>query len=402
MRRIGGCVIFILLSVICIGMFFNTKVFAAEDEVIHGIITPKEAMDAGEELYESSIDELMENLDFAEVNDFLAELDTEVEWTFSDLLRTMIDQEGQMDKGWFFSQVWKIFASELTQSKPIFVQILIMCVAFALLNNFAMVFKNSQIHQTCFYIYYLALITLLMKSYLIASGLLTQVMEQLVEFMQALIPAFCMALSFATALSSAAVFYQVILVVIYLIQRVLLYIIVPAIHIYVVLMMLNLLTEENMLSGITELLKKLISWSLKLMVGAITGINLLQNLMAPAIDSLKNTAVTKALGAIPGIGGAANAVTSMFLGSAIVIKNGVGVAALVVLLILAMAPIVKLAVLTILYKLTGAIVQPVADKRVCGCITGVGEGVKLLLQVLGSALLMFMISIAMVTASVRV
>lgn len=370
--------------------------------IIQGEINTEEIQSSGEDLYEDSIDQLLSNLDFSELNDFLDGAGTEVSMSFGELVKTLISENGQVDKKWFFSQIWSLLASELKESKPIFIQILIMCVAFALLNNFAMVFKDSQIHKSCFFVFYLALITLLMKSYLVSSQLLVGVMDSLIEFMQALIPAFCMALSFTTAISSATVFYQVIILVIYLIERILVYIIIPAIHIYVVLMMLNLLTEESMISGITDLLKKGITWVLRMMIGGITGINILQNLIAPAVDSLKNTAVTKAISAIPGLGSAANALTSMFLGSAVVIKNGIGVTAIIVLLLLVLAPIAKLALLTFLYKLTGAVVQPIADKRICGCINGVGEAAKLLLHVLVTALMMFMVSIAMVTASVRI
>ncbi len=370
--------------------------------IIQGEINIDEVQSSGEIIYEESIDQLLDNLDFSELNDFLEGSEAEVSMSFGELVKTLISENGQVDKKWFFSQIWSLLASELKESRPIFIQILIMCVAFALLNNFAMVFKNSQIHKSCFFVFYLALITLLMKAYLISSQLLTGVMDSLVEFMQALIPAFCMALSFTTAISSAAVFYQVIILAIYLIERIIVYAVIPGIHIYVVLMMLNHLTEEELISGITDLLKKGITWVLRLMIGGITGINILQNLIAPAVDSLKNTAVTKAISAIPGVGSAANALTSMFLGSAVVIKNGIGVTAIVVLLILVLSPLIKLAFLTLLYKLTGAVVQPIADKRVYGCISGVGEGAKMLLHVLVTALMMFMVSIAMVTASVRI
>ena len=137
------------------------------------------------------------------------------------------------------------------------------------------------------------------------------------------------------------------------------------------------------------------------MVAAVAGINIIQNLIAPALDGLKNTAVTKALNMIPGIGGSANAVTSMFLGSAAVIKNGIGAAALIILLILCLGPVIKVAVLMLLYKLTGALVQPISDKRVCGCISSVGDGAALLLQVLVTAMMMFMVTIAIVTAAVK-
>ena len=55
----------------------------------------------------------------------------------------------------------------------------------------------------------------------------------------------------------------------------------------------------------------------------------------------------------------------------------------------------------LLYKLTGALVQPISDKRVCGCISSVGDGAALLLQVLVTAMMMFMVTIAIVTAAVK-
>lgn len=342
---------------------------------------------------------MLETIDLAEVEAYLEETDVEI--SFWELVQIFLEQEGQVEKGWLMQQIFQIGTEQIQENRTLFIQILILCAVFALLKNFALVFQNSQIHQTCFYVYYMALVALLLKSYLVSSQILAKVMEELIGFMQVLVPAFAMALSFSTAISTAALFYQIILSVIYLIDRVLLTVLLPAVHIYVVLLLLNLMTGENLLSGLTNLLKKGIEWALKLMLGAVTGINVLQNLISPAVDALKNTALTRAIRVIPGLGTAANAVTDLFLGAAVVIKNGVGVAALVVLLLLVLAPFVKMLLFVLLYKLTGAVVQPIADKRICQCINGVGEGAKLLLKMLLTALLMFFITIAMVTASVR-
>lgn len=344
---------------------------------------------------------LIDEFEFSDVEEFLNQSEDTSQLSFKELVQELIENNGEVDKKWLGNQLIGMAASELKESKAIFIQLLIMCVAFAILNNFAGAFKNSQIHATCFYMFYLALIMLLMKSYLLIHQVLVSVMEKLTDFMEALLPAFCLALTFSAAVSTAAVFYQIVVAVIYLIEQIMLNIIIPAVHVYVVLEMLNYMTGESMISNLTALLKKLIKWALRMMVAAIAGINLIQSLIAPALDGLKNTAVTKMINMIPGIGAAANGVTGMFLGSAIVIKNGIGVAALVVLLILCLGPMVKMAVMTICYKLTGAVVQPVADKRVCGCIVSVGEGASLLLKILVTALMMFVVTIAIITAAVR-
>lgn len=346
-------------------------------------------------------DSLLEEIDFTDVEKFLGENEETKDFSFQDLIRSLLSQEEQLNKKEVFDRIWDLAASELVESKGIFVQLLIMCAAFAVLHNFANVFENSQIHTTCFFMFYMALITLLMKSYLLIHQIITSVMDSLTGFMQVLIPAFCMALIFTNAMSTAAVFYQIAVAVIFLVENILVYVVIPAVHIYVVMQMLNYMTGEDMISRLTKLLRKIICWSLRIMVGAVAGINIIQSLIAPALDGLKNTAITKALNMIPGIGGSANAVAGMFLGSAAVIKNGIGVAALIILLVLCMGPVIKVGILMLLYKLTGALVQPISDKRVCGCIGSVGDGAALLLQVLVTAVMMFMVTIAIVTAAVK-
>ena len=286
------------------------------------------------------VDETMlENFDFSEIEAFLSGQESTGSISFRSLLQQILSQE-EVDKQELFGALWHLIAGELTDGKTIFVQLLILCAAFAILHNFASVFPNSQIHTASFYMFFLALITLLMRSYVLVHQILTEVLGNLVDFMEALIPAFCLALMFSSAASTAAVVYQIIVAVIYLIERILLYLVVPGVHIFVVLQMLNHMTGEVMISKITSLLKRIITWGLRIMVAAITGMNILQSLIAPALDGLKHTAVTKTLNMIPGLGGSASAVTSMFLGSAVVIKNGIGVAALVRLLILCLGPLI--------------------------------------------------------------
>ena len=355
----------------------------------------------GQDTTELVDDSLLEEIDLTDIENFLGERDETKDISFQDLIRTLLDQEGQPDKKEVFGQIWQLAASELVESKGIFVQLLIMCAAFAILHNFANVFENSQIHTTCFFLFYMALITMLMKSYLLIHQIITSVMDSLIGFMQALLPAMCMALAFSGAMSTAAVFYQIVAAAIFLVENILIYVVIPAVHIYVVMQMLNHMTGGDMISRLTKLLRKVICWSLRIMVAAVAGINIIQSLLAPALDGLKNTAVTKALNLIPGIGGSANAVTSMFLGSAAVIKNGIGAAALIILLILCLGPVIKVTVLMLLYKLTGALVQPISDQRVCGCIGSVGDGAALLLRVLVTAMLLFMVTVAIVTAAVR-
>ena len=56
-------------------------------------------------------------------------------------------------------------------------------------------------------------------------------------------------------------------------------------------------------------------------------------------------------------------------------KLCVGVTALIVLLAVGCIPVLKLACMSVLYKLAAAVAEPVADKRIVGCIKSMAQEV---------------------------
>ena len=137
------------------------------------------------------------------------------------------------------------------------------------------------------------------------------------------------------------------------------------------------------------------------MLAVVIGFNTIQGILNPAVDSLKTTLFSRAAEMIPGIGNIAGSVTDVVLGSSVLIKNGIGVAALVVIVLICLMPLVKLGVLMMLLELAAALLQPVSDKRMTGCVAGVGEGIRLLFRVVFTTAVLFMLTIAVVTVSVR-
>ena len=53
----------------------------------------------------------------------------------------------------------------------------------------------------------------------------------------------------------------------------------------------------------------------------------------------------------------------------------------------------------IIYKLAAAVVQPISDERIVGCIDIVGEGMQLLLRTVFTTGLLFLITIILVAAT---
>lgn len=122
-------------------------------------------------------------------------------------------------------------------------------------------------------------------------------------------------------------------------------------------------------------------------------------MLTPIIDSVKSSALQKALSAIPGIGNAADGVLELVLGSAVIIKNSIGVVLLLLLIILCASPLLQVFLIASLLKIAAALMGIISDSRITTVTNRVGEGGMLLFRTVGTALLLFLITISMMAAA---
>ncbi len=345
---------------------------------------------------DDTIEEYLEQLDFNEVDSLLAKKGTGI--TFQGLVQSIIDGK-EIDKGEIVKNFLTVVFEEVLTFRYDLLQIILLCVVFSILYNFTNIFENPAVTEISFYMVYMLLLVLLLKSFFVLKNVVLVVLEDMLVFLKLLVPTFSLSMVFSGQMTIGTAFYELTFLVIYAIEWLMNILVVPAIQIYVVVEMMNYLTEEEMLSKLTELIKEGIEWLLKLVFTIVVGINVVQNLLTPVIDSFKSTLISRTAGMIPGLGTSINAVTEIMVGSGIVIKNGVGVAAIIVLLVLCAGPVIKVWVMTFLYRMIAAVMQPIADKRMLGCISGAGEGGRLLGKVTVTTVVMFLVTIAMVTAA---
>lgn len=284
--------------------------------------------------------------------------------------------------------------AEIHSVREIFIWIMLLGIAAALIAHFVEIFDNHQIADIGFYFTYLLMAVILMKCFKTSAAVAVSTMQNIVNFIQIFIPVYFLSVGVATGAVTAVAGYQVVVLLIYLVENVLLSIILPLINSYVLLALINGLWIEEKLSLLVEGMEKVIRFLLKASLGVITGFSLLQSMITPAIDSVKATTLQKAVAAIPAIGDAADGVVEVVLGSAVVIKNSIGLVMLILLLVIAAAPLVKILVMSFLLKAAAALLGVVSDKRITACTDRVGCGGQLLFKTAGTSLLLFMITIS--------
>ena len=385
--RNGRFLFTILLVLLVFGI--GTRIVNAEE------LTGEDA-DAVQEEIEDAI---MSEFDFDEIEKSLQEMFPEEKIEFRDVVSSLMSGEPEETGKLFIDFLSDMISYEFRYNWHNLVYILLISIAAAVFSNFSGAFRNKQISDISFYVLYMLLITMCLTSFQTASQGVEGRLDSVVEFMRVLCPSYFLAVAFASGSVTSVFFYNVILLLIYVVELVIVRFLLPVIHIYIMVRVLGNLTDEDFLSEFAGLIHKIVTWALRTLLACVVGVNVVQGLLAPAIDTLKRSALTRTAEALPWVGNAMGGAAEIFFGTAVLIKNGIGMAGAVIAVLICIGPIVQMALMALMYKLAAALVQPVSDKRITACISGVSEGYELMVRVIFTVGILFLLTIAVVAVS---
>ena len=332
-----------------------------------------------------TVSDILEELDLSQVQRMLDQMLGEESFSMKDMLDGLIKGEKVLSEDTVQEMLHSFLFSGLKKEKNLLIKILLLILLSAVLANFADVFESGQIGDICFYIVYLLLFILLMDSFSSITRSVQQTITWMAEFMRGLAPAYFLTISIAAGSSTAAVFYEGVLILTWLIQEVILNLLFPGACLYVLISLINNLSKEEMLGKMAELLDTAVSWGLKTLLGMVVGLQVVRGLIAPIMDTLKRSALGKAAGALPGVGNAVNMVTELVLTSAVLVRNCLGVVILFAFVAAGAGPVIHYGILSLIYRFLAAIAQPVSEKRIVDSLATMGEGCALLLRILFTA-----------------
>lgn len=363
---------------------------------------PAEAQGAaggGQEGQSLSGADLPEGMDIQEIQDAVDSYLQEDTLSVSDLLgKLMAGEVSPEDLDW--KEILLAVAGQgIGGQRVLLGKLLFLILLSAVFSIMADVFSEDRVGETGYYILYLLLLAFLLEEFGRTGSEVEELLLGASAFMEAAAPAYYLAVLTAGGATTAGLFYQLLLLLLLAVQGVIVRLLLPGVQIYVLLSLVNQIPKEDFLSRLTDLIRTCIQWSMKTMIAAVTGLQILRNMLGPALDSLHRSAIGKTAEAIPGIGNVINATTEILLASAVLIRNCLGVAVLVILLWGCLMPVARMAVRTLVFKMLGAFCQPVADERIVGCLGTIADGYGMYLQMILGTVVMFLLSVAVLTGT---
>ena len=146
----------------------------------------------------------------------------------------------------------ELFFGQLRRQRQMALQILVIVMASALFSNFVRIFDSDQIADISFFMMYLLISTLLMRSFLDMNRSVVQTCGAINRFMQILLPSYLVTIVLSSGSVTAVGFYEITILGMQLLQTLIVRALLPAINFYLVLLLLNQMSGEDCFSRFSE------------------------------------------------------------------------------------------------------------------------------------------------------
>lgn len=354
--------IFSLLTLLYIlwGSCYASEVSAEPEETPN----PEEIMESQNEM-----------IDYTSIQDSIKGSDVDFEELVTDFLKNDFKMN-QKDIG---DKIIDLLTLNIRDHIKGILKIILICLISALFRVFADSFENKQVVEVGNLIIFLLIIALSIDSFNTLYNTANALINDSITFIQALVPSLITVTVLSGASISSVVYSECILMLIGLIQNVIQSFLLPVLYGLLLFVVLNSLSDENTISKLIALIKKGYEWSIKILMWVFIGAFGLQSFGLPVVDGLVSRTAKQTLNIIPVVGTSLSQISDIVLSCGTIIKNAFGIGAIITIIFLTIGPIIKILVISLLYKCCAAICEPITESKIVNCLSGVGDVCFLLL-----------------------
>lgn len=375
LKNVLNRILFLIIVQMFVMMF--TQTIYATEEIIQQQNSAFKIQDFLKET-EKYIDEMSEQIDIQEV--------------FSLAIK------GQINNKTMFNLVLGILGQEVVGALYGLISILVVIIIHSVLNSISESLESdSTVSKVTFYVQYILIVTIILTNFNSVINITKNSILDLVAFMNSLIPILITMVLTTGSITFASTVQPVLLFVITFIGNIILDVIIPLILIATVLSILSKVSDKIQINKISKFMKSGALWLLGITLTVFVTVLSLEGTLSQNVDGITAKTTKAAVSSlVPVVGKILSDSVDAVIGCSGILKNAVGIVGIIVIISICIKPIIKLMVLMIMYYLVGAIVSPIADKKIVELLEQIGDTFKVLLGVIVASSVMFVIGITIV------
>lgn len=356
-----------------------------------------------EEKYQEIFDESQEEIEG--LYDYINSTKTDVELMNEldpyEYVKTYIKEgEGNISSEKLIKAILSLIFKEVATVLKLCLSLIVVGVLCALIKNLQQAFNNKGVSEVAFYACFIILIMLLSKSFVISIQVAKDIITDISNFMNVLLPILVTMISLSGGVMQATTLDPVILAAVTIIPKIYLSIIIPGILISFVLQFANNLTEDHKIGNLCKMVKRWIMWLQGIILTAFIALLTIRGITSSTMDAVTLKTTKYAVdNFIPIVGKAfSDAITSVAAYS-LIIKNAISTIGLVTIVLMILYPIIKIVLMSFIYKLSASLLEPISDKRITASIVAAGDSLIVLLSCVLCVSLMFFVLIAIMASA---
>ncbi len=390
-RRIIMCVI-ILGNIFC----FQSDVLAQEQPL---------SSETSTEFDENSmIEKTWKNLKTEELDTFLEEINEEYDimpsFDIGEMIKNIATGQIDFDIQNIFKTIIHFLFKEVVSNFNVLGKILILAVVCAILQNLQASFEKSSVGKVAYTVCYLLLIALALSSFNVAVKVAKEAVDNMVGFMLALIPVLLTILTSMGGLTSAALFHPIIYLMVNVFGTIVQNVVFPLLFMTTILILVNNISDDFKVSGLAGLVKQITLGILGICLTIFIGVLGIQGVAGAVGDGVSlRTAKFLSKNFIPIVGHMFADSVDVVIGCSLLLKNALGVIGTMAIIIICLFPVIKIISLFLMYKLAGALIQPVGDARLVNCLNGMGNCLLMVFAAVATVGLMFFIALTILVGA---
>lgn len=338
-------------------------------------------------------------LNLREVENYINRVDTDIKTaipglSFKDMFFKIIRGDVSWKPAMVFNDLLKYLFKEVVANTSLLGKLIVLTMICAVLHNLTSAFDRGTTGQLSYLVVYLVLATIAIGSFALAINTGRELVDRMVSFMQAIMPLLLTLLVAMGGVASAAIFHPVILISLTFIGTLTKNVVLPLIFFSAVLGIADNLSANFKVSRLAGLLKTVAMGLLGIFSTIFLGVLAIQGVAGAVGDGVTLRTAKFAIDAfIPVVGGMFSDALESVVSSSLLIKNAAGITGMISIFLIMGLPMLKIISLSFIYKLAGALVQPVAEGQVVDCLNEMGSSLILVFAAVGVVGLLFFFSI---------
>ena len=305
--------------------------------------------------------------------------------------------KGEVDTNQLLKNIFPILGTEIKEALKVMGSILIIVLIHSVLKSISDNLNNKSVAQITYYVQYILIATVIMTNFSSIITLSKEAVGNMISFIQLLFPLLMTLMLASGSVVSVNLVQPIILFIINLISNIFQSIIIPIILVGTALAIVSKISDRIQIDKLSKFLKSSSVWVIGILLTIFVGVLSIEGTLGSSVDGITaKTAKAAVSSFIPVVGKVLGDAVDTVIGCSAILKNAIGIVGVIVVIAICITPILKLAIITIIYHLTAALCEPIADSKIVSLITQMADTFKILLAILCSISVMLIIGITLV------